>query len=306
MNVTPPTNQGQTPIVQLLKLGLFVAIGMILTLAVSLVVILMSQGFEIFDNPTLMTKIQFDIPALKILLVLQQILVFLLPALVFARTEGWKATQFYDFKKPEIAQLILVLALMVFAVPTLSLITEWNAHMEFPPFLKGVENWMRDKENDAAETTELVLRMKSIGGLLVNLLVIAATPAVCEELIFRGALQGTFLRLLKNPHVAIWSSAIIFSAIHLQFFGFLPRMLLGAAFGYIYFWTKNLWYTIFAHFLNNAYAVSIAYYLQKNNLPIKEGDEMSIAWYGYVISAILTLALFKVLKDRAETKAEEK
>jgi hypothetical protein len=129
-------------------------------------------------------------------------------------------------------------------------------------------------------------------------------PAICEEMIFRGGLQRTFIRWFKNPHVAIWTSAFIFSSIHFQFFGFFPRFFLGAMFGYFYFWTSNLWYTIFAHFLNNAYAVTVMWYFQRNNLPIEKADEANLAWYGYLFSAILTLILFWILKEKA-TKKEQ-
>ncbi len=183
-------------------------------------------------------------------------------------------------------------------MPLMSWINETNQKMVLPDFLKGVEAWMRRMEDEGAKTTTALLKMKSIGDLLINLIVVALVPAICEEFLFRGGLQRTFLRWIKNPHVAIWISAIIFSAIHFQFYGFFPRLLLGAAFGYIYFWTKSLWYTIFAHFLNNGFAVGIAYYFQRNNMPINADEEIPVQWYGYIISAILTLALFKVIKDK--------
>lgn len=170
--------------------------------------------------------------------------------------------------------------------------------MVFPEVLKGIEQWMRKMEDEGAKTTAAILKMKSIGDFLITLFIIAIVPAICEEFLFRGALQRTFLRWIKNPHVAIWISAIIFSTIHFQFYGFFPRLFLGAAFGYIYFWTGSLWYTIFAHFLNNGFAVGMAWYFQKNNLPLNNDEEIPIQWYGYIISAILTLALFKLLKDR--------
>lgn len=297
-----PPRPGQTPGMQFLKLCLLVFIGMILTIVVSCAIIIATQGIAIFTNPKALANIQTDVGLLRWLLVIQQIFVFAVPAFVFARTEGFSLQKFYDFKSPKITLLFFVFAIMCCSFPLLSLVTEWNASMHLPAFLKDLEAWMLEKENDAAKTTELLLEMKTVVVLLVNILVVAVTPAICEELIFRGALQGVFVRLIKNQHVAIWTTAIVFSAIHLQFFGFLPRMLLGAAFGYIYFWTKSIWYPIFAHFLNNGYAVVITYYFQKNNLPIKEADQVSIAWYGYIISAILTLALFKILKDRSAQK----
>ena len=130
-------------------------------------------------------------------------------------------------------------------------------------------------------------------------------PAICEEFIFRGAVQRVIFRLKSNPHVAIWLSAFIFSAIHFQFYGFLPRLLLGAAFGYIYFWTGSIWYAVFAHFLNNAYAVVVAFYLQANNKSISGADDMNLPWYGYVISAILTLVLFLQISNKSKVESQK-
>jgi hypothetical protein len=170
--------------------------------------------------------------------------------------------------------------------------------MHLPSFLKDIEAWMRKMEDEGIATTMAILKMNSIRGFLINLTVIAVIPAICEEFIFRGSLQRTFLRIFKNPHVAIWTSAIIFSAIHFQFFGFFPRLFLGAAFGYIYFWTGSIWHAVLAHFLNNGFAVTMAFYFQKNNLPINQDENMAVSWYVYLISAILTIALFRILKDK--------
>ena len=147
------------------------------------------------------------------------------------------------------------------------------------------------------QTTKAILKMKNFGGFLINFLVVAIVPAICEEFLFRGALQRTFYRIFKNPHVAIWIGAIIFSAIHFQFFGFFPRMLLGAGLGYIYYYTRSIWYSVFAHLLNNGYAVVLAFYMQMKNLPI-DSEEASMGWVACLISAILTLALFKILKEK--------
>lgn len=138
-----------------------------------------------------------------------------------------------------------------------------------------------------------------MGDFFFNILVIALLPAIAEELLFRGAVQRSFNRMFNNPHVAIWLAAFIFSAIHVQFFGFFPRMLLGAAFGYIYLWTGSIWYAMFAHFLNNAAAVCQAWYDQVHHIPLEQADNSSnFPWYGYVISLILTIFLFKYLKDK--------
>jgi membrane protease YdiL (CAAX protease family) len=304
MQFTNPQRQENHPLLQLLILGVGAFVGLVVTVIIGFVICLGIYGLGLMRNTEWMTGADLKyVGALKILITAQQIGLFLFPAVVLAIFEGRKPHRFYGVKTPKISLLSIVLVLMLCSMPLLGLINELNMKMHLPAFLAKVEHWMREQEDQGAITTKAILSGKSIGAFIINLIIVAIVPAVCEEFIFRGGLQRTFLRLIKNPHVAIWSSAIIFSTIHFQFFGFFPRMLLGAAFGYIYFWTGNLWYTIFAHFLNNAFAVSITYYLQVHNLPAEKADKMNVHWIGYLISAILTLALFKFLKDKTTQNA---
>ncbi len=244
------------------------------------------------------------ISSFRILLVAQQIGLFLAPAVLLSVVEGKRLPKFYGMKAPKVNLLLLVAILSICWMPLMGFANEWNQKMVFPTFLKGVERWMREMEDSGMKTTEALLKMNNPVALFVNLLVIAVTPAICEEFIFRGAVQRIIFRIKSNPHVAIWLSAAIFSTIHFQFYGFLPRLLLGAAFGYVYFWTGSIWYAVFAHFLNNAYAVSVAYYLQANNQSYTNAEDIQMPWYGYLISAILTLALFKFLKNTTDRTKE--
>jgi membrane protease YdiL (CAAX protease family) len=305
MQPTPTIREENSPFLQLLLLGAYALVGIIVIMIIGFVIAFLVYGTVLLkDIGWLNGNSTQYVGALKILLTAQQIGLFLVPAILLGITEGKAPQKFYGMKMPNISTLFLVFLIMLCSTPLMSLVNELNQKMILPDFLKGLEEWMRKLENEGAKTTETILKMSSVGGFLINLIVIAIVPAICEEFIFRGALQRTVLRIIKNPHFAIWTSAIIFSTIHFQFFGFFPRLLLGAGFGYIYFWTGSIWYTIFAHFLNNAYAVSVAWYFQKHNLPIDTDDGTSFAWYGYVISAVLTIALFKLLKDKVVKKNE--
>ncbi len=286
-----------TPSSQLLFLLLFAVAGLIVFAIIGFGVVYATYGLAGIRAAALSDYSY--ISAFKILLVAQQIGLFLTPAILLAILERKRLSNFYGLTAPKAETLLLVTALTICWMPIMSFSNEWNQKMVFPEYLKGLEGWMKSMEDNATKATEAILKMKTISTLLVNLFVIAVVPAICEEFIFRGAVQRVIFRIKANPHVAIWISALIFSAIHFQFFGFLPRVLLGAAFGYIYFWTGSIWYAVFAHFLNNAYAVVMAFYLQANNKSINSADEMNLPWYGYLISAILTLVLFKFLKDRS-------
>jgi len=195
----------------------------------------------------------------------------------------------YQYK---ILFVLLLVALVGFNfIVVISPVVEWNANVDFPDFMGGFEQWARNKENELAKFTEVVTKFNSIPNLLLGLLVIAVLPAIGEELVFRGMIQNELWRGTKNVHVAIWIAAIFFSAIHIQFYGFVPRVLLGALFGYLYYWSGNLIVPMFAHFFNNGFSV-VALYLNQNNLIDADVEKVESAPLPAVIfCAVLTSLL---------------
>jgi hypothetical protein len=158
----------------------------------------------------------------------------------------------------------ITVILLVISMPALNWIISVNEMMKLPAALQGLEQWMKDTEDQAAQLTDAFLHTETIGGLCVNLLMIAIIPAMGEEMLFRGILQRLFGEWFRNIHVAIFVTAFIFAAVHLQFYGILPRMILGILFGYLFFWTGSLWIPIFAHFLNNGSAVIVSFLVSRN------------------------------------------
>jgi len=154
--------------------------------------------------------------------------------------------------------LLLVLILCV-SLPTLGWIIKWNEGLHLPQALTAVEQWMLEKEDSLAILTKQMLAGTTLSVLFVNLLAMAVVPAVCEEMFFRGVLLSWLKDCFRNKHLAVWLSAIVFSAIHVQFFGFFPRMLLGVYLAYLVLWTGSLWTAVIAHFLNNAIVVIAAF-----------------------------------------------
>jgi membrane protease YdiL (CAAX protease family) len=303
MQVTQTSREEINPFLQLLILGISALIGLVIFILIGLVICVVIYGTDLIKDLSWLTAGNLKyIGALKIILFAQQIGFFLVPAVTLSLFERKSPQKFYGIKRPFISLLIVVFLIMACTTPFLGWINEQNMKMHLPDFLNDVEKWMRISEDQGKITTSAILKGTSFGSLAINLILVGLTPAICEELIFRGGLQRTFIRMMKNHHIAIWTSAIIFSAIHVQFFGFFPRLLLGAGFGYIYFWTGNIWYTAFAHFLNNGYAVMLVWYLQRNKMPLDKVDETSVAWYVALISAILTIALFWILKEKSTGK----
>ncbi len=286
--------------VQLLILTGYALAGLIICSVLSLIVLLMISDHNAMEA---LTNMSLDDPeqlnAIKIVQILSSIGLFLLPPIFLALTEGRKISQFYDWKKPVLPMLGMVFLLMLFSLPLTELSGLINQKMTLPEFLKPVEDWMRAKEDEATKMVVALLTMRTAGDFMINLFMIAILPAIAEELMFRGGVQRAFNRMFGSYHVAIWITAFIFSAIHVQFFGFIPRLLLGALFGYIYVWTKSLWYPMFAHFLNNAYAVCMALYFQKHNLPLENVDETpAFNWMGYVLGLILTVLMLIYLRKQ--------
>lgn len=235
-----------------------------------------------------------SIASLKWIQLLQTAAIFLLPPLCMAylwaqEPMKWlKVQKFQSFKVSGEAILLMLVAL-----PAINLLAHINQQMALPAFLEPLEQWMKTAEEDAAHLTEQFLSVTTLGGLIINLLLMAVLPAIAEELTFRGMLQRLFTPKHQSsiPHLAIWCSAILFSAIHMQFYGFIPRMLMGALFGYMLAWTGSLWVPILMHFTNNAMAVLLSFFATKaewdNDLldTIGTGDTL---WLG-IVSFVLTI-----------------
>ncbi|MCC5944038.1 MAG: CPBP family intramembrane metalloprotease [Bernardetiaceae bacterium] len=158
------------------------------------------------------------------------------------------------------AMLFTLAALITLvSMPFILFIGTLNQSMQLPDFLSGLENWMRNKEDSIAELTRYITAFDSHWQFAFGLLIVAVLPGIAEEYCFRGILQKRLRLLFSNPHVAIVLAAVVFSAIHVQFYGFLPRFLLGAMFGYLFYWSGNLKVAMFAHFVNNAAALFAVY-----------------------------------------------
>ena len=186
--------------------------------------------------------------------------------------------------------IIVALVLMFVSIPVTTTLTTWNEDMHLGGVFSGIEKWMKELEETAQALTDKMTNVDTIGGLLLNLLVIALIPAVGEEMTFRGVIQQSLTRRM-NPHVAIILSAAIFSFFHFQFYGFLPRLFLGILLGYMFYITGSLWTSILMHFVNNGAAVTL-YYL--GNIGVIEDaehwGETQNVWL-IVASAVVTLGL---------------
>jgi uncharacterized protein len=189
--------------------------------------------------------------------------------------------------------LLLVAILVIAFMPFDAIFIEFNQKLALPEFMKGVQEWMKKSEDATAELTKFLTDFKEPSQLIVALIVVALLAGISEELMFRGVLQNIALRAFQNHHVAIWFAAFWFSFIHFQFFGFLPRMFLGALFGYLYFWTKNLWIPIFAHFINNGFTLLMLYLYKNNTVKVDIESTESVPLTTALGSLVLTVIILR-------------
>lgn len=188
--------------------------------------------------------------------IVQSVFLFIFPSVLTAYLCEKKPLSYLGFKQQVYyREFIGVVIFLFIAMPFLNLIIEWNAGLTFPDKFKAIESQMRIWEEAAQETTNMVLGDTSLWGLLSGILVVGCVTGLAEELFFRAGIQKAFISRGVNHHLAIWITALIFSTIHFQFFGFFPRVLIGAFLGYLFFYTGSIWISAFAHMLNNSIVV---------------------------------------------------
>jgi membrane protease YdiL (CAAX protease family) len=187
----------------------------------------------------------------------------LVPAFYWWRTTRTSLITFVD--KPRISWMDagLVIAIVIVFMGFNSVFIEWNANVDIPDVAGGFERWARDTEDKAMELTKFLTEFSTFGQFVLGFIVIAVLASIGEEFVFRGLLQPALHKATGNIHVAIWVAALLFSTLHMQFYGFVPRVLLGALFGYLYFWSGNLLIPMLAHLVNNGFSVLMIYVNQK-------------------------------------------
>jgi uncharacterized protein len=238
---------------------------------------------------------------LKYFQVFQSIGLFIVPPLIVAWLFHSSISEYLSLnKKPMLPAIILVVLLIFIINPFINFTGAINAEMHFPEWMSGVERWMRNAEDTAEKLTKAFLKVDTLGGLLLNLFMIAVLPALGEELLFRGVIQKLFSQITRNVHWGIWISAALFSALHMQFYGFIPRLLLGGMFGYLLVWSGSLWLPIIAHFINNAAAVILLYMIDKGQIDpsIEEFGTGTGEWYIAIFSLIMTILILAAIRNQ--------
>lgn len=231
--------------------------------------------------------------ALKFFQFFQVFFSFIVPAHLFARFQSNNQSAEYLQLKRTNNIHYLIAALMIFLIsPLISFLNELNQNIKLPASLSSLELTFKSLEDKSKIATELFLNVNSNADILVNFFIVALLAAVSEELIFRGVLQRLMGTVVRNIHINILICSIIFSAFHLQFYGFIPRLFLGLLLGYSFHFSRSLWVPIFIHFLNNGTAVLIDLLYKKNLISLNPNENEYFGVFGLLISIISTITLF--------------
>jgi uncharacterized protein len=233
------------------------------------------------------------VKAMKIMQITGQAGMFILPAFLLAYLCSTQPSSFLGLRiKLPAIQALLIITLIFISLPFINWTTELNQSMRLPGGLAGIEKWMQSSEENAGTIMDAFMKDTSVSALIVNILMIAILPAIGEELVFRGVIQKLLSEWTQSNHIGVIVTSFAFAAIHLQFYGFLPRFLLGLGFGYIYVWTKNLWLPILAHFVNNILSVIVEFASRKGWTGVKADefgrtDSIILIFFSFILVAIL-------------------
>ena len=264
-------------------------------LSTRLLVLLCMMGLGLIIGTVALTLVKDQ--DMMLVLTVQDVLVFILPAVAAMAVlyrRPWQAMALDH--APSWKALLVVVAFYIVSIPAMNWLVTANEAMSLPASLSSLEHWMRTMEDSAAETTKQILDIHTVGGLIACLLVVGVMAGLSEEMLFRGAMLRMMQDSRLGKHLAVWVVAIIFSAFHMQFYGFFPRMVLGLWLGYLLVWTGSLWVPIIAHTLNNSTVVVFSYLSNVGVLPEGYGDTIGIPADGAfpwlaIVSFIASLVL---------------
>lgn len=263
MKYNRPLLEGKNFIIQLVVLVMLILVGGIIFNALGQLVAYAAfhtMDFESASNPAAYLRLTQSFGSIGM---------FLCPALVFSFLQDGRWLNYTGANRSPhhlLANTVLVLSITL--LPLVAILEQWNAAMHLPEWMSGVETWMTNMEELMGKVTETLVKDHSYATLCFNVIALALIPAVCEEFLFRGTLQSLLTKQWNKPHLAIWITALVFSTIHLQFYGFIPRLLLGAYLGYLFYWSRSLWLPILAHFLHNALSIIVSYTLMGRGIDV--------------------------------------
>ena len=298
-----PLNSHKPPVQLLVSLVIISGVALI-----SFVFILVSAklifgiGINSIDlERELLTDI--EIKFLRYIQAIQHFSLFLLPSLIISLLMTGSIINYLGLRhRPGYIVLLAVILASVSILPITSALGVLNSGFELPEWFPKISDWIIRKDEQAGRLTGWLIKADNTGGLLINIIVLSLLPAFGEEFMFRGIIQNIFTKWFRSSNLAIWITAILFSIVHFQFFGFLPRILLGLFFGYLYHWSSSIWLPVLAHFINNLVPVLGAYFMgweEMNNRIAERG--LDKGWL-ILIPFLMVILFMNLIRSAYKTK----
>jgi uncharacterized protein len=263
----------------------------------------LSEVYQALSNPN-----TGNLAVVKYFQIIQSIFLFLVPALIAAWLFSENMPGYLQAdQKPEAVTLLVAMVALIAAIPLLNALALLNSEMVLPSWMHALEVKIKSMEDTAGKLTGLFLTGGDGFTLALNMFMIAVLPALGEEFLFRGVIQRLLTEWTRNKHVGIWMAAFIFSFIHFQFYGFLPRLLLGLYFGYLLVWTSSIWVPVTCHFINNGVAVL---YYHFSTMPMGETnmdklgttkEYIYVLYLSIISTTLLLLFIYKREKEKKES-----
>lgn len=245
-------------------------------------------------------------PGMMIVETVSQLLMFALPVVLMTIIYyRGRQREYYrlDFSGRRWLTGLVGVVLLLLLMPLIEWLTMWNDTWD----LGRVGELLRSMQDQTEAIVKEMMSATTVGGLLANLFVVALVPAICEELFFRAGIQNLLQRWWRNPHIAIWVTALIFSLVHGEIFSFMPRFLLGALLGYLYVYGRSLVPNMLVHFTNNAIAVICYWLVSRGVLDIDPDAPLDFGWLLTVCCTVAAVGVMWVtLFKKSDSKALEK
>lgn len=283
--------EGKNRFVQICYFLLFVFAGMLIFSALGTLIASLVYG----------TFIYFQLPEaqqagfMRISQFFGSVGTFMVPALLFAYCSNGNFFSYNKLnKKPNYRMMDIVIVMSLAILPLVLGLAEWFDGLHLPDSMYRIEKWMRTMEEQNQEIIMLMCKDTRISIFLLNIVLMAIIPALGEELLFRGTLQPFLHQWIRNPHVAIWITAFIFSAIHFQISGFISRMLLGAYLGYLVYWSGSIWLPILAHFMHNSMSLITEFVMLRRGYDTELLQLSDIHYYKYILAVSLILTIIGI------------
>ncbi len=256
-------------------------------------------GVDLVSNPSLLNEMNTNPQVLRAMQLSQSLASiggFMIAAILFPRSFGEGRLTFLKANQPAKPIFwLMAFALYIAATPLIAWTASINEAITFPASFAELEAKLRASENAAGEMTKAFLSNANGNTIFITLIVTAVIPAIAEEFLFRGALLQLFMYCFRSRHFAVWASAIIFSAIHGQFFGFIPRTLLGVCMGYLVMGSGSLWTAVLFHLINNTLVTFNGYYHWEESGYQIFREDFAFPIYVNLISLAATVALIYAL-----------